>query len=515
MAVKSLSTRIAIIGRGAKCSGGTSAVDRSAYISRTTMYSEYDGTYYYPKYSEDLVHGEVMLPENAPAEYADPSVLWNSVEMRESKYAKAQLARSYKIELPNEWSYELATEVVKDYAKRNFVDEGMCVQFAIHDSENPITHQRNLHCHMMMTMRPILEDGSWGEKQKKVYFYDEQGNKIRKKNGTYKCTTQDVTGWNSRENAKKWRKDLADTINAVNDKNGLRENFWEHRSFVEQGLDIIPQIHLGEKATALEKAGIQSERGNINRRIMEQNKDILTAKMLVAKAEEQLQKLVNSKPVEAVRNTANEVLDMIRAVVSKKGRLELPIVKSKYVRKISQRQALQEQDRMERFVVANQIESFEQLQEFKTQREPAYEKLSAERQQLAEQIARLEQLLVAYSEYEPYIVYHKTSNSMKGFAKRKYDKEHETELSEYDSYRAKLKKMLSSDEKITPKKWTAEKAKLEGRLQESNPDYARVVTELASTEVIEHNRKMLAMTREAEQNQRSQMHSRKKNEQSL
>ena len=95
---------------------------------------------------------------------------------------------------------------------------------------------------------------------------------------------------------------------------------------------------------------------------------------------------------------------------------------------------------MERFVVANQIESFEQLQEFKTQREPAYEKLSAERQQIAEQIARLEQLLVAYSEYEPYIVYHKTSNSLKGFAKRKYDKEHETELRDYDSYRAELKK---------------------------------------------------------------------------
>ena len=182
---------------------------------------------------------------------------------------------------------------------------------------------------------------------------------------------------------------------------------------------------------------------------MEQNKAILTAKMLVAKAEEQLQKLVNSKPVEAVRNTANEVLDMIRAVVGKKGRLELPVIKSKYLRKISQRQSLQEQERMERF------------------------------------------------------------------AKRKSDKEHETELREYDSYRAKLKKMLSSDEKITPKKWTAEKAKLEEQLQESNPDYARVVTELASTEVIEHNHKMLAMTREAEQNQRSQIHSRKKNEQSL
>ena len=170
---------------------------------------------------------------------------------------------------------------------------------------------------------------------------------------------------------------------------------------------------------------------------------------------------------------------------------------------------------MEQFVVSNRIKSFEQLQEFKEQREPAYEKLLAERQSIAGQIARLEQLLVAYSELEPYIEYHKTSNSLKGFAKRKYDREHETELKDYDSYRAELKKMLSSDEKITPKKWTAEKAKLEERLQENNPAYTRVVTELASAEVIEHNQKMLAMTREAEQNKCSQLHSRKKNEQSL
>ena len=78
------------------------------------------------------MHSEVMLPENAPEEYADPSVLWNSVEMREKNNSKAQLARSYKISIPNEWSYELATEVVRDYVKSNFVDEGMCVQVAIH-----------------------------------------------------------------------------------------------------------------------------------------------------------------------------------------------------------------------------------------------------------------------------------------------------------------------------------------------------------------------------------------------
>ena len=31
-----------------------------------------------------------------------------------------------KASFPNEWSYELAEEVVGDYVQRNFVDKGMC-----------------------------------------------------------------------------------------------------------------------------------------------------------------------------------------------------------------------------------------------------------------------------------------------------------------------------------------------------------------------------------------------------
>ena len=74
-----------------------------------------------------------------------------------------------------------------------------------------------------------------------------------------------------KENAKIWRKDLADTINAVNAKIGMTDKFWEYRSFKEQGLDIIPQIHLGEKASAMERAGIKTIRGDINRDIIARN----------------------------------------------------------------------------------------------------------------------------------------------------------------------------------------------------------------------------------------------------
>ena len=122
-----------------------------------------------------------------------------------------------KASLPNEWSYELAEEVVRDYVQRNFVDKGMCADWAIHDSEND-KGQRNLHIHVLLTMRPLTENGEWGAKTKKVYVLDENGERvplIDKKTGQqkvdkrnrkqWKCQTVESTDWNSQENAKMWR----------------------------------------------------------------------------------------------------------------------------------------------------------------------------------------------------------------------------------------------------------------------------------------------------------------------
>ena len=56
---------------------------------------------------------------------------------------------------------------MRDYVERNFVSKGMCAEFAIHDSENKETGQRNLHCHIMLTIRGIDEYGQWMQKSKK------------------------------------------------------------------------------------------------------------------------------------------------------------------------------------------------------------------------------------------------------------------------------------------------------------------------------------------------------------
>lgn len=504
MAVKNISTRAQICGRSARCHGGHSAVEQSSYISRTTMYCEYDGQTYYPKYSEDLVHTEVMLPENAPEEYRDPGKLWNAVEMFETG-SNAQLARTYRVELPNEWSYELATEVMRDYIQRNFVDKGMCAQFAIHDSENKNTGQRNLHCHILLTMRSIDEEGHWMAKQRKEYLKDENGERIPiidKKTGQqkvdsqnrkqWKCVTVSTNDWSSKENAKLWRKDLTDTINSINQKMGMTENFWEHRSFKEQGLEIVPQIHLGEKASAMERAGIQTARGDINREIIANNAVVEMARAAYEQAKKNL-KAIALLPVSAVKAVKNEILDMIREAAKRNHeRLKLPIIGSKYMRLMTDRASLQDKAKMEGFVQNMGWTTFADVKAFKKEQEQSYKGIISERSQMLERMDYLEKLLDAYKEYEPYIKFHKEQWALTGWSRKKYERNHMVELAMYDAHRDHIKQMIEEpDKKIVPKTWEKELDSLQGAYEKTKKPYADTVVKLSAIEVLEYNKKDL------------------------
>lgn len=465
------------------------------------MYSEYDGQTYYPKYSEDLVYTEVMLPDNAPPEYLDPSKLWNAVETFEPG-SKAQLARTYRVELPNEWSYELATEVMQDYIRRNFVEKGMCAQFAIHDSENKNTGQRNLHCHILLTMRSLDEEGHWMAKQKKEYLRDENGEKIplidKKTSGQkvdkqnrkqWKCVTIFTNDWSSKENAKLWRKDLADTINAVNQRIGMTENFWEHRSFKEQRLEILPQIHLGEKASAMERAGVQTIRGNINREIIANNAVILVARAAYEQAKKDLQSIL-SIPSSAIKAIKSEIIDMIQEVAKRNHeRLKLPIIGAKYMRHLSDRASLQDKAKMEGFVQKMGWTTFAEMKAFKKEQVEKYSEIVSQRFGMQERISYLESLLDAYKEYEPYIKYHKEQWAVTGWERKKYERKHMGELAYYDAHRSKIKGMITEpDKKITPRAREKELASLQASLDKTQKPYAELVTQLSAVEVLEYNR---------------------------
>ena len=104
-----------------------------------------------------IVHAEIMLPAHAPPEFADRSILWNSVEQIE-KARDSQLAREIEAALPRELSGEQQLALVRAYVKDNFVDKGMCADFAIHDKGTG-----NPHVHIMLTLRHLKELKDSGE----------------------------------------------------------------------------------------------------------------------------------------------------------------------------------------------------------------------------------------------------------------------------------------------------------------------------------------------------------------
>ena len=265
---------IGIVSRGK----GKSAV-AAAYRSGEKLTNEWDGMTHDYTRKGGVVHTEIMLPPLAPPSFSDRSTLWNSVELYE-KAGNAQLAREIDAALPIELSREEQIRLVRKYCSSQFVSRGMCVDFAIHDTDSG-----NPHCHIMLTMRPLDERGAWAAKSKKEYDLDENGERIRLPSGRYKTHKVDLTGWNSQENALVWRKAWTDISNDYLERAGSPERI-DHRSNAERGIDEIPTVHMGVAACQMEKKGVATEKGELNRNIQKANRLIREIRAQVSKLKE-------------------------------------------------------------------------------------------------------------------------------------------------------------------------------------------------------------------------------------
>ena len=266
---------ISIVSRGK----GKSAVAAAAYRSGEKLTNEWDGMTHDYTRKGGVVHTEILLPPNAPPSFSDRSTLWNSVELYE-KAGNAQLAREIDAALPIELSREEQIRLVREYCSSQFVSRGMCVDYAIHD-----TGKGNPHCHIMLTMRPLDERGAWAAKSQKEYDLDENGERIRLPSGRYKTHKVDLTGWNDKGNALLWRKAWADISNAYLERAGSPERI-DHRSNAERGIGEIPTVHMGVAACQMEKKGIATEKGELNRNIQKANRLIREIRAQIGKLKE-------------------------------------------------------------------------------------------------------------------------------------------------------------------------------------------------------------------------------------
>jgi MobA/MobL family len=208
---------------------GQSAIASASYRSGERLKDERTGEvkYYHREVQPDTM---ILAPSNAPEWVYDRERLWNEVEHSE-KRKDARLAREINIALPRELNHHEQKELIRDYVQEAFVNQGMIADIAIHrdDPNNP-------HAHVMLTTREITADG-FGPKNR---------------------------DWNKKEMLEGWREEWANHANRALERAGIKERI-SHLSHEARGLEILPTIHLGHVAHEMEKRGIQTERGNINR----------------------------------------------------------------------------------------------------------------------------------------------------------------------------------------------------------------------------------------------------------
>ena len=247
-----------------KRSQGQSAVAGAAYQSGERLFSEYDQkTKFYNK-KKELVHAEIMLPSHAPPGFADRATLWNAVEAVENQW-NSQLARrivqAFPVEVPKEQYFSM----IKEFCQEQFVSKGMIADFAIHDKGDG-----NPHAHILLTLRAMDEHGRWLPKARKVYDLDENGERIRLPSGNWKCHKENTVDWNDQKYAEVWRHSWETITNRYLEAAGRPERV-ALRSFERQGIQQIPTVHLGPAAHQMEKRGVETFLGNLNRDIRAAN----------------------------------------------------------------------------------------------------------------------------------------------------------------------------------------------------------------------------------------------------
>ena len=442
-----------------KRSEGQSAIASAAYRSGERLYSEYYGEYSDYTRKGGVICSDILLPSHAPPEFADRQTLWNAVELVE-RGKKAQLAYSFEIALQNEFTIEENIALARQFLLDNFVSRGMTVDVAFHEKETEDGGLPNPHFHFLCPMRPMNPDGTWGFKQHRVYRLDEDGNRIRDQNGKFLFDAVPTTDWGSPETLEHWRKAWADVCNAKFEEKGLDVRI-DHRSYLRQGVDLLPTVHEGAAVRAMEKKGIRTEKGEFNRWIKATNAVIRDIRKKIALLSDWIKEI----KAELAKPQTPDLVFLLRAYYSKRSA-------GAYSQK-GKISNLKEMNETFNYLRANGIYSLEDLERRVSEHSAATESL---KKTLDEQTARMKAIKqlydssAAFQSLKP--VYDGLQKIKFEKPRAKYKAEHEAELIQFYAARRKLTGEFP-DGKVDMKKLTEEYDELE---QAHNTTYGEFKT---------------------------------------
>ena len=252
-------------------SSGRSSTAAAAYRAAAAIYDDRTGlTHDYSKRGGVIMSVAFMLNDDNQPVYLDPQTLWNKAEAAE-KRKDGRTAREWIVAIPHELiptdeadqqdikknqGARAATKFAKLLAERY----GVAVDIAIHapDAEGD---ERNYHAHIMMTTRQVEIVGDDFNLTDKTTL--ELSNAKRSTLGLERA----------KEDIKELRAEWANIANGALEANGIDERI-DHRSHADRGIDAQPTIKLGWKVSELERSGVETDRGDINRAIRADNQQL-------------------------------------------------------------------------------------------------------------------------------------------------------------------------------------------------------------------------------------------------
>ena len=317
----------------------------------------------------------------------------------------------------------------------------------------------------MLTMRPFNEDGTWAAKSKKEYILDDNGERITLKSGAFKTRKMCTVDWNERDRAEEWRSVWADTVNQYLEQNNIAERI-DHRSYERQGVEQIPTVHMGVAASQMERRGIATERGKINREIADMNRELRQTKARIKKVKTWLyaQPLSNPPTMVSVMGNIADAQNL-----------------NTRWKKISN---LKTQAHVLVFLQENHISDMEQLVGTVTRISGDFQNVSDKIKKTDRRIDKLTQHLTQCENLKQHRAVYKKYKSLDPKKSDAFYDKHFEEIQLYESAKQYLNAVLNGRTDIPVKAWQSEQATLTAERFSLCEDYYHLKDETRSVEVL-------------------------------
>lgn len=239
---------------------GHSAVRGAAYRLGLKLTDERTGLVHdfrKRKLGEEIVRAVTITPPGAPGWATDPYQLWNRVEAAERR-KDAQIARDYRVPVPFGLSDQQAGDLAEDIAR--FISDALLVPVSIglhRDADRDAlgnlkpNDKQGFHAHLYFPTRALDLGQAGGSATGGNTGFGPKLSMLSNKRTSAEWVEQLNARWAELSNVYLGSAGQAPVI--------------DHRSYVRQGIDAVPQPKMGVSATAMERKGISTARGDVLR----------------------------------------------------------------------------------------------------------------------------------------------------------------------------------------------------------------------------------------------------------